>query len=79
VIEEVELHSYRPSGLMQEISGLLIAHFVIRKLAFDAAEKAAVSPRQIDTPVFAVARSRASQFAHARLSRGRKMLFSKML
>jgi hypothetical protein len=29
----------------QEIYGLLIAHFVLRKLAFEAAAEAGVSPR----------------------------------
>ena len=41
------LRSHRPAGVIQEVYGLLIAHFVIRKLAFEAAEKANVSPRAI--------------------------------
>jgi len=42
-----KLRSHSPAGVMQEIHGLLIAHFVIRKLAFDAAEKAEVPPSRI--------------------------------
>lgn len=41
------LRSQRPAGVMQEVYGLLIAHFIIRKLAFEAAAKAEVSPRRI--------------------------------
>ena len=41
------LRSYRPAGVVQELYGLLIAHFVIRKLAFEAAARANVSPRRI--------------------------------
>lgn len=41
------LRSQRPAGVMQEVYGLLMAHFIIRKLAFEAAAKAGVSPRQI--------------------------------
>jgi hypothetical protein len=42
-----KLRSHRPAGVMQEIYGLLIAHFIIRKLAFEASVKAEVSPRRI--------------------------------
>jgi hypothetical protein len=42
-----KLRSHRPAGVLQEIYGLLIAHFIIRKLAFEAAAKAGVSPRRI--------------------------------
>ena len=41
------LRSHRPAGVIQEVYGLLIAHFVIRKLAFEAAETGNVSPRAI--------------------------------
>jgi len=41
------LRSQRPAGVVQEIYGLLLAHFVVRKLMFEAAAKAAVSPRQL--------------------------------
>lgn len=42
-----KLRSHRPAGVLQEIYGLLTAHFIIRKLAFEAAAKAGVSPRRI--------------------------------
>lgn len=42
-----KLRSHCPAGVIQEIHGLLISHFVIRKLAFEAAVKAGVSPRRI--------------------------------
>ena len=42
-----KLRSHSPAGVVQEIYGLLIAHFVIRKLAFEAAAEAGVSPRRI--------------------------------
>jgi hypothetical protein len=42
-----KLRSHRPAGVLQEVYGLLIAHFLIRKLAFEAAAKSEVSPRRI--------------------------------
>lgn len=42
-----KLRSHRPAGVIQEIYGLFIAHFIIRKLALEAATKAEVSPRRI--------------------------------
>jgi hypothetical protein len=42
-----QLRSQRPAGVVQEIYGLLTAHFIIRKLAFEAAMQAGVSPRRI--------------------------------
>lgn len=41
------LRSQHPAGVMQEVYGLLIAHFIIRKLAFEAATKVGESPRAI--------------------------------
>ena len=41
------LRSHHPAGVIQEIYGMLTAHFIIRKLAFLAAEQAEVSPRRI--------------------------------
>ena len=38
------LRSHRPAGVLQEVYGLLIAHFIIRKLAFEATTKAGVLP-----------------------------------
>lgn len=42
-----QLRSQHPEGVVQEIYGLLIAHFIVRKLAFDAALLAGVAPRRI--------------------------------
>ncbi len=41
------LRSHSPAAVLQEVYGLLTAHFIIRKLAFEAAAKANVSPRRI--------------------------------
>jgi len=41
------LRSHRPAGVIQEVYGMFIAHFIIRKLAFEAAQKAEIAPRQI--------------------------------
>jgi len=42
-----QLRSQRPAGVVQEIYALLIAHFMIRKLGFEAAKQAGMSPRRI--------------------------------
>ena len=41
------LKSQSPAGVIQEIHGLLLGHFVIRTLMFEAAEKASVPPLRI--------------------------------
>lgn len=41
------LRSQRPDGVRQEIYALLISHFIIRKIAFDASRKASVAPARI--------------------------------
>jgi hypothetical protein len=41
------LRSLTPAGVIQEIYGMLIAHFVIRKTMFEAAERAAVPPQRV--------------------------------
>lgn len=45
--ERPVLHSQTPGGVVQELYGLLLGHFVIRKLMCDAAEQADVAPRQL--------------------------------
>ena len=51
----------------KELYGLLIAHFIIRKLAFQAAAKAEVSPRRISfTGVLNVLRARLPEVARSR-------------
>jgi hypothetical protein len=41
------LKSQSPAGVIQEILGLMLGHFVIRTLMFEAAEKASVAPLRI--------------------------------
>lgn len=45
--ERPVLHSQTPGGVVQELYGLLLGHFVIRKLMCDAAEQAEVAPRDL--------------------------------
>ena len=45
--ERAVLRSQRPDGVLQEIYALLISHFIIRKISFDASMKANVQPRRI--------------------------------
>ena len=45
--ERPVLRSQRPDGVRQEIVALLISHFIIRKIAFDASLKADVAPTRI--------------------------------
>lgn len=63
------LRSHRPAGVIQEVYGLLIAHFIIRKLAFEAAAMAGVSPRQISfTGTINVLRARLPEVLRSRAS-----------
>jgi hypothetical protein len=41
------LRSQTPAGVVQEIYGLLLAHFVVRKLMFEAATKQNLPPRRL--------------------------------
>lgn len=41
------LRSQTPAGVVQELYGLLLGHYVVRKLLADAAEEAAVGPRRL--------------------------------
>lgn len=41
------LRSQTPAGVIQEVYGLLTAHFVVRKAMFDAASELGVAPRRI--------------------------------
>jgi len=55
VVDELETHqlqqrllvSQTPAGVVQEVAGLLIAHWLVRKLMFDAAREAGVSPLRV--------------------------------
>jgi hypothetical protein len=42
-----ELRSKTPAGVVQEIEGLLLAHYVVRTLMFEAAQREGVAPRQM--------------------------------
>jgi len=46
-MERPVLRSQTPAGVVQEIYGLLLAHYVLRTLMFEAAQRAAVSPLRI--------------------------------
>lgn len=41
------LRSETPAGVVQEIYGLLLAHYVVRKLMCEASQQAGVGPRQL--------------------------------
>jgi hypothetical protein len=45
--ERPVLRSQTPAGVVQEIYGLLLGHYVIRKLMFEAAGEAGVAPRTL--------------------------------
>jgi hypothetical protein len=61
------LRSESPKGVVQEIYGLLIAHFVIRKLAFEAAKRVAIAPRSISfTGTLRVLRTRLPESPRSR-------------
>lgn len=63
------LRSESPKGVVQEIYGMLIAHFVIRKLALEAAKHANVSPRSISfTGTLRVLRTRLPESPRSRAS-----------
>lgn len=54
-IDELETHqlqqrvlaSQTPAGVVQEVAGLLIAHWLVRQLMFEASQKASVPPTRI--------------------------------
>lgn len=43
-MQRTVLRSETPTGVVQELYGLLLAHYLVRTLMFEAAQKAAVSP-----------------------------------
>ena len=60
--ERPVLRSHRPDGVIQEIYALLISHFIIRKIAFDASRKAKVPPRRISfTATFKILQSKLAE------------------
>jgi hypothetical protein len=46
-LERPVLRSQTPAGVVQEIYGLLLAHYVLRTLMFEAAGRAAISPLRL--------------------------------
>lgn len=60
--ERPVLRSQRPDGVIQEIYALLISHFIIRKIAFDASRKAKVPPRRVSfTSTFKILQSKLAE------------------
>ena len=60
--ERPVLRSQRPDGVRQEIFALLISHFIIRKIAFDASLKAGVVPTRISfTATFKIFQSKLAE------------------
>lgn len=56
------LRSQRPEGVRQEIYALLISHFIIRKIAFDASRKAGVEPGRVSfTATFKILQSKLAE------------------
>jgi hypothetical protein len=45
--ERPVLHSQTPTGVVQEIYGLLLGHYVVRKLIFEAAQEEGIPPRNL--------------------------------
>jgi hypothetical protein len=45
--QRLTLRSETPTGVVQELSGLLLAHYAVRKLICEAAVQAPISPRQL--------------------------------
>lgn len=61
-IERITLRSQTPAGVVQEINGLLLDHFVIRVLMFEAAQKAGSSPLRLSfTGTLKILRTRIPQ------------------
>lgn len=61
------LRSHRPAGVIAEIYGMMIAHFILRLLAFRASELAGVAPRRISlTGTINVLRARLGESPRSR-------------
>lgn len=60
--ERTVLRSQRPDGVLQEIYALLISHFIIRRIIFDASQKAGVEPTRISfTATFKIFQSKLAE------------------
>lgn len=72
------LRSQTPAGVVQEIYGLLLAHFVVRKLMFEAAATQNLPPRQLSfTGALKILRCRLPECP--RTVRGRQRWYRKLL
>ena len=62
LLERDVLRSQRPEGVRQEIYAILISHFIIRKIAFDASRKTGVEPTRISfTGTFKILQSKLAE------------------
>jgi len=60
--ERAVLRSQRPDGVRQEIYALLISHFIVRKVAFEASREAGVEPNRISfTATFKILQSKLAE------------------
>ncbi len=65
--ERPVLRSETPAGIVQEIHGLLLAHYVVRVLMFEAAEPEAIDPRRLSfTAALKILRCRLPQCPKSR-------------
>jgi hypothetical protein len=72
------LRSETPAGVVQELYGLLLAHFVVRTLMVEAAAKAGVAPRRISfTAALTILRCRLAECP--RTERGRERWLRNLL
>jgi hypothetical protein len=76
--ERPVLRSQTPAGVVQEIYGLLLAHYVLRTLMFEAARHAAVGPLRISfTGTLKILRSRLPECPSS--PRGRDLWWHRLL
>jgi hypothetical protein len=72
------LRSKTPAGVIQEIEGLLLAHFVVRTLMFEAATSAGLDPRKLSfTATLKILRCRLPQVPSG--EKGRRRWWSDLL
>ena len=77
-MERPVLRSQTPAGVVQEIYGLLLGHFVLRSLMFQAAQKAGTSPLRISfTGTLKILRCRLPECP--RSSKGRDLWWAQLL
>jgi hypothetical protein len=65
-----ELRSKTPAGVIQEIEGLLLAHYVVRTLMFEAAQRLGVAPVRLSfTATLKILRCRLPEVSRSRAGR----------